>query len=45
MIMMGMMTGGDGTSGEAHPEVIGRARMAVPLPLIHQWGGCPAKDP
>ena len=41
MIMMGMMTGGDGAPGDAHPEVIGRARMAVPLPRIHQWGGCP----
>ncbi len=48
MIMMGMMTGGDGAPGDAHPEVIGRARMAVPLPpfrwgICHQWGGCPAR--
>ncbi len=37
--------GGDGTSGEAHPEVIGRARMAVPLPLFRCRAGAPPGIP
>ncbi len=54
MIMMGMMMGGDGTAGDAHPEIIGRPGVIICRGwrspslsshggLCHRWGGCPAR--